>query len=445
VIPRARRLRRLGEIVAFSADMQAGATAVAEAVSLLNAEIERESAREHREAAMRGYARAAASLAEIQLEQLRFADARTLVNEALERVAVEDEGVARLLILRGHATVALENDVETASADSTRALALARRLEDPGLELEAQAWLARMHIPYKTALAAVDWPHVERFAKELGRWSTVAGAIAAEALHALVDDRPNDVFPQADRLSDTARTYGFAEFEAWADYLRTEARLVLGDWDEACAAGARATELAARNAYHRVYVRTWMALLPLASARRDRALAEGFAAWYQAFKERMPDSPFSRLAHANYELHLSRLGLDDPPALEPERILDAYDIPWGQPSLFVQRDNVLQEWLERGAVDAARAANDRLGRARREGISRLGNAAERLARARVLAREDAGQAAGEAKAALQAFTDLGVPPWQATAIRLLQSIGHADASLCRQADRIEQRLGLASG
>jgi hypothetical protein len=201
-VARARRLRRLGEILAFSADMQTGAATVAEAVDLLRAEIERESSPEHREAATRGYARAAASLGEIQLEQLRFADTRALVNEALERVAVEDEGVVRLLILRGHATVALENDVETGSADSARALGLARRLEDPALELEAQAWLARMHIPYATALVVVDWARVERFAKELGRWSTVAGAIESQAMHALVDDRPNDVFPHADRLTE---------------------------------------------------------------------------------------------------------------------------------------------------------------------------------------------------------------------------------------------------
>jgi hypothetical protein len=162
------------------------------------------------------------------------------------------------------------------------------------------------------------------------------------------------------------------------------------------------------------------------------------------FRERMPDSPFSRLAHANYDLHPSRLGLADPPALEPERILAAYDLPWGAPSLFVQRDNLLEEWLERGSLAAARAAVERLGRGPGEGVSRLGAAAEQLTRARVLAAEGAEGTAAEAEAALQAFVELRVPPWQVKAIRLLESIGHADDSLRAEADRIERRLRLAS-
>ena len=58
-----------------------------------------------------------------------------------------------------------------------------------------------------------------------------------------------------------------------------------------------------------------------------------------------------------------------------------------------------------------------------------------MRRALELAAEAAEAAAAEGETALRAFTELGVPPWQAKAIRLLESVEHADAALRAEGDR----------
>jgi predicted ATPase len=432
-LDRARRLHALGELVAFSADMEAGAQAVEEAVELARPFAERG----EREAVAL-HASACASLAAIFIEQLRFEEARSVVDGALVHAPPLEGGTARLLIFRAHSRLALTNEAEPALADAARAQAIAQALDDPELELEARAWFARLHIPH-AELVQADWTDVERQARELGRWTTAAAAVERQAVVELAGDSVASVLPLADRLQQTAATYGVTESVAWADYLRAEACAALGRWDEAVGAGRRAIDLAQQNAYHRVAIRTWMVVAAIAGARRDRTLAEELAAWFLPRRERLPRSPFSQLAMLAFDVNLARNGMEVPAPQPNDAVLAAFAIPWRQPSLFAQRDDVLAAWLATGDVAAAEAAVGRLERP----ATRLSSAADGVHRARLaLARGQSDDAAVHARGALAAARAIANPWWAAKAVRRLEEAGAADEALGDEARRLESELGL---
>jgi len=72
----------------------------------------------------------------------------------------------------------------------------------------------------------------------------------------LVDDRSGECWPLLDRADEIAGAHGLREELAWIDYARAEAGFVGGEWDGAMTSGVSAIEVAERNAYHRVAVRT---------------------------------------------------------------------------------------------------------------------------------------------------------------------------------------------
>ena len=76
-----------------------------------------------------------------------------------------------------------------------------------------------------------------------------------------------DPWPLLDESVEVAAAHGLREHVAWAEYVRSEVGLMLGEWDVADTAARRAIGLAETYGYHRVGVRTWFALAPIAEAR----------------------------------------------------------------------------------------------------------------------------------------------------------------------------------
>ncbi|HUG48632.1 MAG TPA: adenylate/guanylate cyclase domain-containing protein, partial [Candidatus Limnocylindria bacterium] len=295
-VVRARLLLRLGEVTAYTADMDEGGRYLGEALQLYRDAFSApppDLAEGALEKLRQGYGRAAAALGRVWVQQLRFDDAEALAQATLEAIGeAEDPAVARLLAVRGWVRSTLTMDPATID-DLDRALRIARAAGDRRLELDIVEWRAAARGEVGLFDPA-DWAELESLATELGDGSRAVRALRAQA-SVLVDDRHAEVWPLADRAEDVARRRGGEEDVAWVDYLRAETGFVSGDWRAAMNCGLRAVELGERYAYHRVVVRTWHVLLPIAEARGERDLISRAAAWYAEREGTFPDSPYARI------------------------------------------------------------------------------------------------------------------------------------------------------
>jgi class 3 adenylate cyclase/tetratricopeptide (TPR) repeat protein len=439
---KARLLLRLGEATAYTADMDEGATLLSEAVQLYRRALAGPGAGAD---ARVGYAAAAATLGRVWVQQIQFDEALRLADEALAAIGESDEpGVARLLCVRGWVRATLTADRATI-ADLDRALSIARASGDPGLELEVLDWRA-------SALGEVDlveledWQQVERLAVELGDWSR---AVKAMRMHASwkVDDEPELVWPIAERAEEIARRRGQEEDLAWLDYIRAEAGFASGEWQRAMEAGRRAVAIGESNAYHRVVVRTWHVLLPIAEARAERALIEHAFAWYESRRGTFPDSPYARIVEGAAELHFMQAGLKpyQMPAVEPR--LASFASALGGPSWISAIETVIVSWLAGGELAGVRAALERMDRAIDDDseTSSLGRGAAVYLRA-LLREAESGEPdeiARLAREALAHFRTSGSPWWIAKALRVLLAGRQARGDEIAELRRLEQRLELA--
>ena len=271
-VEEARRRARLGEVTAQNADMDEGALELERALGayrdLLAAG---EDVRD-------GYARVAAVLGWVRNQQVRFDLAAELAEDGLALLGERDDAPsARLLVLRAVALNHGTDDVERPLADAERGLAVARALGDAELELDALRALGQV----RGRLA--DWRELARAATARGRWGLAADAHRTQAAIVIESD-PEEAAAALDRAEDLCRARGLTESLAWTEYTRAELGQLYGDWDGAIAAGRRAIELGVANAYHRVTLRTWSCLLPIAAARRDEALGAEAQAWISEFE-----------------------------------------------------------------------------------------------------------------------------------------------------------------
>jgi hypothetical protein len=173
------------------------------------------------------------------------------------------------------------DDYERAEVDATRAPPLVRAAGDPVLELEALQLTAQIGSERGDDTGEA-WLAVEDLARSSRRWENVAAAIRIRA-SAHLDDEPVRALPLADAAADVAAAYGLVESGGWADYTRAEANFSAGRWEEAITAGLRAIEVGEAHGYHRVVVRSWFVLLPLAHAQRREDLIRQA---YSRFEER---------------------------------------------------------------------------------------------------------------------------------------------------------------
>jgi hypothetical protein len=232
----------------------------------------------------------------------------------------------------------------------------------------------------------------------------------------------------------------------WINYVEAEAAFVRGDWDHAADVGSRVCDLGEANNYLRLTVRTIHVLVPIGAVRGDVALLERAANWYRSLegKFEFPDSPYSRVMRAAQDVELAAHGLWPAYVPDPEERIASFDDPSGGPSWCAALDRVFRSWMDSGEIDGAGRALDHMTEwiRGRDNISSLGMGTYALMRGRLAhARGSSTDASASASEALASFRVSDAPWWIAKAIRLLERVGGADASLVEDAQLIESTLG----
>ncbi|MFN2484663.1 MAG: adenylate/guanylate cyclase domain-containing protein [Candidatus Limnocylindria bacterium] len=448
----ARRWLRLGEITATSGDMDEAARAIDRSIELYRGALA--GPRESAEAARDGFSRSVSALASVWGEQIRFGQAEDLARAALAEIGERDDvATARLLVARGQNTWNGRESFDEAYPDLERALELARAGGDKRIELAAMDWLTLVRSERGTGRPE-EWLVVERLAREVGDWAAVASAIRVLAMHDL-DDRTADALRELDRMEEVTVAHGLTELGGWADYARTEAGFLIGDWDRARAAGLRAIALAEEYAYVRVAVRTWHLLIPLAAAREDRPVLERAARWYAEVVDRpvatggsgQPDSPYARVIRpGGVDLPLARFGLMPFRVPGPERTIPSFRGPHGSPSWLEAIETVIDCWLEADLLDAVASALERYADPDGPENSAVAKAVGSFLVAKLERARHAAPAtiAAAARSALERFRAAGAAWWTAKAVWFLESVGEATPAEEAEAAQIARRLQVAN-
>ncbi len=418
---RARRLTTLGEVTASSADL-------AEAVGLLEQALEIARAAGDRS----GLARAAAALSWVLDEQLEFAAAIRVTDEALEQVGdAHDLETGLLLIRRASATNNASDAVSGPLADAERALAIATALGDVQLELEALQLL----VPLRGGDAEAQRALEER-ALECGAWEAAATAMQARAL-SLAPDHAWDARPIVERAIELGESRGLRESLAWSHHAAVEIDFVSGHWDAAIDSAERALEIGEQGKYDRAVVRTWATALPIAAARHDDAMVERSVWLAERFRAAESLSPYALILTAGVRLHVAARGFHEPFVPDVEERLASFELPYVSPSWLAALEAVVEAWLAAGELDGSRRALGHLQRARvRLGGESLHSGTHALLHGRWLlaSGEDPGESA---RGALACFRESRAPWWIAKALRLLST-----PEAIAEAATVERTLGI---
>ncbi len=416
----------------------------AEALIRTALDLFRTAAAEEPAQAREGLSSAGTALGHLMRAQTRFEETEHFASRLLEELAGPDDvHVGRLLLLRSVAVLNAWDDYERAARDAKRALPLVRKAGDPALELDALQLTAQIDSE-RGGVAPDAWVEIERLARNAGRWEAVANATRMQAWEHL-DDEPGRALPLISAAAEVAAAHGLVEDSGWADYMLAEAHMCAGRWEESVEAGLRAIELGERSGYHRVVVRSWFVLLPIARAQGRRDLIEqAFPRFEQRAKlKHEADSYYARIAATATHLHFAALGLE--PGFVPDiaERLPCFDMDHGGPSWVAGLETVGDAWLRAGELEAVEEALARMrGSLSSRSSTVLSRATEAILRARLaFARADVGAAVAAATETV-ANTLGRAPWWRAKAIRLLEQAGGADPQLTAEAKAIESRLGI---
>jgi tetratricopeptide (TPR) repeat protein len=260
-----------------------------------------------------------------------------------------------------------------------------------------------------------------------------------------LDDEPDRALPLVSESGEIATAHGLVEAGGWADYMRAEAHMSAGRWAEAIEAGLRAVELGEERGYHRVVVRSWFALLPIARAQgREDLIRKAFPRFEERARLRHEaDSYYARIVATATHLHFAAVGLE--PGFVPDipDRLHCFEMDHGGPSWLAGIETVVESWLDAGELRGVEQALDRM-RMRLEAApsTALARAAEAILRARLLLAQDRFEQAVTAAEHALAETDGRAPWWRAKAIRILERAGMAGGPLVDEATSIETSLGI---
>ena len=409
----ARRRRRLGEVLAASADLDAG---IAELEAALASSPEDPVS----------LAASAYSLGRAYMQQIRFDEAERLTIDTIDRLSGQPDALmARLHALHAWAVAAQGRD-EGVLDEVELARTMARGAADPYVELDVldHAAAARDEVDAGTD---ADWVALEDRARALGAWHHVVAAARVRAVYRAFED-PASALPAFEETAELARAHGQLEQAGWCDYSRCEALFVLGRWDEALALGTAIVDLAERNAYQRLAFRTYIVLLALAAARRDPSIANRYRSWMERWAGHLPaaPSPYARVLRAAADAWMSAANGEDP-APPPDETVEAI-IPMINPHFVVAVETLVRAWLDAGRMDLAEAAGDRVA----EFAS--GDDATPLMRASS-ALIGAWLGRSEPAAAVEAARATAAPWWTARALRVAGQAAEA-------AEEVEASLGV---
>ncbi|MFI5253955.1 MAG: ATP-binding protein [Candidatus Limnocylindrales bacterium] len=436
----ARRELLLGETVAAAGDMEAGLGHARTARDgYLAAFRAADPGSKAWSSARDGYSRAAVALSRLVREQLRFEEARELAAAALTVVGGDDDvaGV-RLQLAASMARYFVTDRAEDLLPAARKALAIARREGDAELELLAlEQRTFDEDAPIEAFLAA--WQELGQLAARAGRWEQASRALRTQGM--VATDLSLDPHPFFDAAAEVALAHGLTEALAWTEYGRTEVDFGAGEWDRAWLSGLRALELAEDGSYHRIAVRTWHAIVPIAEARGRRDVLERALRWYVDHESFLPDSPYGRLLYRSMRLRFAAAGLIPPFEHDVDPLLASFEGDLSGATTLAAADTVVTAWLRDARLAAASEALARMeGPAHRTRFPDVLPAWQVLA-ARLLEAEGEGPVAvGLARSALPALRAYPMPPWTARAIRALEAAGAATEEELAEAAAIEARL-----
>jgi class 3 adenylate cyclase len=343
-VDRARRRLHLGEILAASADLDAGIGEMEAALDGFAAE-------------PAGSADAAYALARAYMQQIRFGEAEELTASTLRLLVGEPAAhLARLHALHAW-SVAAQGRSDGVRAETDLAQASAEAAGDPGLELDVLEHISSARDEIDDADEA-DWARLEEKALAIGRWHqvVVAGRIRA-VLQA--DSDPRAALTKLAGVGELASAHGLTEQAGWVDYARCESAWVVGDWDEALLLGERSIALGERFAYERLAFRAWVIVLPIAAARRLPAVAEHWRVWWRGAADHFPttQSPYAQILHGAIPIWLAE-ATGSPVTPPPAHLTDAI-IPMGNPHFVGAVETLVRAWLDAGRTDIAAIAAQR--------------------------------------------------------------------------------------
>jgi hypothetical protein len=408
-----RRRRRLGEVLAASADLDAGIGELESALTCCPDDAA-------------SVAAAAYSLGRAYMQQIRFAEAERLLAGVLDEHADVPEPIrARLHALHAWAVAAQGRD-DGVLDETDVARAMAARAGDPFVQLDVLDHTSAARDELDAASEA-DWAELEERARSLGAWRHVVAAARIRATYLATTD-PDAAIEALEATAELARAHGQLEQAGWCDYVRCELLWVLGRWDDALTVGIGVVDLAERNAYERLAFRTYVVLLPMAAARRDPGPADRYDAWTASTGLHLPTvpSPYARVLRGAIPIW-SAQARAQPVPVPPDDLVEAV-IPMINPHFVAAVDAIVGAWVDAGMLDAAAAAADRVAEhAAADDATPLMRASAALQAAR-LGRGDPALAAAAAREA-------GAPWWEAQALRLAGADSDAEA--------IEAALGVA--
>ena len=339
-----RRLRR-GEILAASANLDAGI-----------GEFEAALAGAAQDGPLRS--RAAAGLARALMQQIRFAEAEAVAETAIGVVAGQPAAVRAPLHALHAWAVSAQGRADGVLEEADLAVALAAEAGDPRTELEVLEHVAAARDEVDAGTDA-DWARLESVARGQGAWPQVVTALRVRAMYEGMD-APTAALPRLIEAATTARAHGLVEAAGWSEYAQVETLWLLGRWDEALSLGREVIAVAEQSAYERLALRTYFVLLPLAAARRDPTVGAAYRRWFATAGSHLPStpSPYARVCHAAVDAWVAAAE-GSPVAPSPDDVADAI-IPMVNPHFLAAVEAVIGTWHAAGREDLVRAGAEKL-------------------------------------------------------------------------------------
>ena len=287
----------------------------------------------------RAIARAAAALSWLLDLQVQFMPAARIADAALDEIGEGDDLETALLLVRRATAINDGSDAVDGPRDDAE-----RALDDRRARAATVASSSRRCACSPRSGAA----NLRRGASSNGsRWRAARGTRRPTPPRPSAAPRSRTSARTRCRIAERAvelcEARGLRERLAWSHYVRVEIGLVSGDWDGAVAAARRALDIGVLNGYDRAVVRTWSAVLPIASARNDERLLDESHAWLtERFREPESPSPYALIVGAARQLEIASRGLREP------------FVPDVEERLALVRASLLQPELARRARDRAR-------------------------------------------------------------------------------------------
>jgi class 3 adenylate cyclase/tetratricopeptide (TPR) repeat protein len=409
----ARRRRRLGEVLAATADLDAAIVELEAALAACPDD-------------PASVAAAAYALGRAYMQQIRFEEAERITAGTLAGLAGQPDALlARLHALHAW-TVAGQGRADGVLEEVEVARRMARSAGDPYLELDVLDHAAAAHDEVDASSDA-QWAELEDRARSLGAWSHVIAAARVRAVYTSFQD-PAAALRPLEETAELARAHGQLEQAGWCDLSRSETLFVVGRWTEALALGGSVVDLAERNAYERLAFRTYVVLLPMAAERRDPSVADRYRAWHDASADRLPTvhSPYAKVLRAAVEVW-SATARGERAAAPPEEVIDAF-IPMINPHFIGAMETLVLAWLGNDRADLALSAGERVAAFIEDDPTPLMRASLALIGAWLKRTDPA--------VAVEAANATGAPWWIARALRA--------AGRNPEAEKIEASLGIPS-